>query len=571
MSTKLDNQVLRILGESTGNVVAALEGLKLQIAQCIPSTCSATELKAALNVFLKRNPSLKNIQADVNPDQCHTIKKGYHLRAVDWFAIGFLIFFIIIAAASTAYDLLCRMKEVKGSPILLSFSVYSNWLRLISINSSSETMTAVNGIRFISMGWVVLGHRYLVVSGLPSINMVYLNDFKKDWSRLTIMNGTLSVDTFFLLSGLLTSYVFLKEMEKRGRFNILLFYVHRYIRLTPALAVMILMTVTLFNYGGEGPLWDSRHRTAREACEKNWWANLLYINNYYDSGTMCLGQTWYLAVDMQLHFLSPLILIPLWKKPRLSQLLLIVLMLTGWGAAFTVPYVEEYWAGVWTGPVELRTISQQKNYYPTHTRFMPWVMGIALGYWIREAKKTKFRMTSFQIALGWILSTFLMLGSMHLAYPFQQPEYVYNRLESSFYISLFRPAWSLGVAWIIFASDLGYGGFPNIILSWRIFQPLGRLSYGIYLTHVPVLSLLTAGIRTPVYLADVNAIPDFMGDLLISIGLAIPLVLLFESPIILLEKRLLGPQDSSNTQPNHEGVRTLERQLAELERQKGGV
>jgi peptidoglycan/LPS O-acetylase OafA/YrhL len=55
--------------------------------------------------------------------------------------------------------------------------------------------------------------------------------FWKDPARLYITNGTLSVDTFFVLSGLLVGYLFLKQMKhKTSGFNIPLYYLHRYIR-----------------------------------------------------------------------------------------------------------------------------------------------------------------------------------------------------------------------------------------------------------------------------------------------------------------------------------------------------
>jgi len=48
---------------------------------------------------------------------------------------------------------------------------------------------------------------------------------------MTILNSTVSVDTFFLLSGLLVTYNLLKALNKsKGKFNLLMFYVHRYLR-----------------------------------------------------------------------------------------------------------------------------------------------------------------------------------------------------------------------------------------------------------------------------------------------------------------------------------------------------
>ena len=44
--------------------------------------------------------------------------------------------------------------------MLLSFSVYSNGVKILSTNQASGSLGAVNGIRFLSMAWVILGHSY---------------------------------------------------------------------------------------------------------------------------------------------------------------------------------------------------------------------------------------------------------------------------------------------------------------------------------------------------------------------------------------------------------------------------
>lgn len=45
------------------------------------------------------------------------------------------------------------------------------------------------------------------------------------------LNASIAVDTFFVMSGLLVAYSLMKELDRNnGRFNIVLFYLHRYLR-----------------------------------------------------------------------------------------------------------------------------------------------------------------------------------------------------------------------------------------------------------------------------------------------------------------------------------------------------
>jgi peptidoglycan/LPS O-acetylase OafA/YrhL len=53
----------------------------------------------------------------------------------------------------------------------------------------------------------------------------------KSYAFQAVLNGFPSVDTFFILSGVLVSYLLLKELDKtKGRVNWIMFYVHRYLR-----------------------------------------------------------------------------------------------------------------------------------------------------------------------------------------------------------------------------------------------------------------------------------------------------------------------------------------------------
>jgi peptidoglycan/LPS O-acetylase OafA/YrhL len=73
--------------------------------------------------------------------------------------------------------------------------------------------------------------------------------FPQDFRTLsmqTIGNSSVSVDTFFLMSGLLVSFLLLRELDRnKGKFNVGLYYLHRYLRLTIVYAFILGFIATL--------------------------------------------------------------------------------------------------------------------------------------------------------------------------------------------------------------------------------------------------------------------------------------------------------------------------------------
>lgn len=195
----------------------------------------------------------------------------------------------------------------------MAFSVYTNGKKILQVNQSSGTLTALNGIRFLSISWVVLGHTFGVMYPVLSNGYAILPDLYQRWSFQAVANAFVAVDSFFALSGLLLAYLTLKEMKKgQGKFRInwFMFYFHRFWRLTPAYMLLMMISICLSRYFGDGPLWPDQGIEVNY-CKNTWWKNLLYINNFY-SEQSCFGVSWYLANDMQFFVLSPLMLAPLY-------------------------------------------------------------------------------------------------------------------------------------------------------------------------------------------------------------------------------------------------------------------
>lgn len=114
------------------------------------------------------------------------------------------------------------------------------------------------------------------------------------------------------------------------------------------------------------------------------------------------------------------------------------------------------------------------------------------------------------------------------------------------YGSFHRLAWSVAVGWLIFACVHGYGGPVNRILSWRVFIPLSRLTYVIYLVHVNYLLVWTANLRQPIYYTNLDHVQFFLGVIFGVTLLAFGISLTVEIPMLNLEKLIFSSSTSAS-------------------------
>ncbi|OWF39479.1 Nose resistant to fluoxetine protein 6 [Mizuhopecten yessoensis] len=195
---------------------------------------------------------------------------------------------------------------------LMGFSMYTNGYKILGTETNPSQIKAVNGIRVLSLSWVILGHTYYFTVSL-SKNLVVATDWASRWTFQAVLSALFSVDSFFLLSGMLVSFLTLKEMQKKnGKINWLMYYFHRFWSPTPAYMLVLVTYIGLFHYWGDGPFWP-QHAPGYDVCIKYWWRNLLYIQNFFPVTEQCIGWSWYLANDMQFFIITPLILIPLYR------------------------------------------------------------------------------------------------------------------------------------------------------------------------------------------------------------------------------------------------------------------
>lgn len=174
--------------------------------------------------------------------------------------------------------------------ILVTFSLYTNTKKIFKIDphSQNQQLACLHGIRVLSLCWVILGHSYAF--GITfSDNMIVVFDWLKRFSFLIVSNAFFSVDTFFLISGLLTCFLFLRHFEQTNlKFSfwfMIKYYVHRVWRLSPPYFICLLISIHLSPYFGQGPLYP-QDGYEYDRCRTSWYWNILYVNNLVNTENM---------------------------------------------------------------------------------------------------------------------------------------------------------------------------------------------------------------------------------------------------------------------------------------------
>lgn len=72
-------------------------------------------------------------------------------------------------------------------------------------------------------------------------------------------------------------------------------------------------------------------------------------------------------------------------------------------------------------------------------------------------------------------------------------------LESAIFTPLSRIGWTSFLCMLVYACLMGYGGPVNWFLSLPQWKPFARLSYAIYLIHMPIMMMEAASLHRPQY------------------------------------------------------------------------
>lgn len=136
----------------------------------------------------------------------------------------------------------------------------------------------------------------------------------------------------------------------------------------------------------------------------------------------------------------------------------------------------------------------------------PWLIGVALGFILNHFKGKKINLSKVFVTTGWIFSVTTIFLIIFGSYNMHQVTASPTVFASACFESLSRSSWAVSMSWIIFACQHGYGNAINWVLSLTQWQPLSRLSYCLYLVHMPIQMIFSASTKLPIYFNDINAV-----------------------------------------------------------------
>ncbi|KAL4713616.1 hypothetical protein ACJJTC_016699 [Scirpophaga incertulas] len=533
MKRKIVMHKLGIETVQTREEEASLE-ISFELAICIPKVCRTND---TLSEVLRQNFTFT--------DKFCRLPNDKPWVGGDYAAISIFSIVLVLTILSTSYDvrhtLILKRDPQKANRSFVIFSVYTNCRRFFTFKSNPEAIECLDGIRSFAMFWVIIGHTFVNQLQFIPANPLDLLEFMQSFWSLWITSAPITVDTFFLISGMLLVYTTAAKVSRMSLIKRLhLFYLNRLLRMFPVLAVTVLLQLSILNWITDGPYWSTVAFDVA-GCRKNWWLSLLYVQNYVDTNHMCLRHSWYLAIDMQLYIIAPMVLF--WvlggnKRSAWTALVGSFIAVMAGSAIYNTLKKFPSAAFALSRPDELVYYSRE-YYIHVLPRAAPFFIGLVLGYVLHLCRGRTINLPRGVSIILWLMAIIGSSASIIITYFVIQPDWE-NQVIDTIVNSVQRPIWAAAIAWMIFACKHGYGGPINWILTLHIFKIFGRLSYAIYLLHYPLIYIHNATTVAPIYFSTELSMHRFFVDATIGTIAAFLVTIFIDSPCSAIIGMFLG-------------------------------
>ncbi|XP_050428678.1 nose resistant to fluoxetine protein 6-like [Adelges cooleyi] len=539
----------------------------LKIGICIPAACSALDLQNSLQTELNKvfNPEQVNAVVRVDPIMCTTSKDTYPYTSGYYITCAAIAILLFVCCVATFYHFAILLKtqsskatNVDDYRMYETFSIIKNAKDLLKYDLNNE-LNIIYGFKVGVMVSVLFGHRLMYFIATP---LSYPEPFERIYVDgpsilLTSMN---LVDPFFYMTGFVT-YILLKStFQKPGSWWLKLTttLAYRFARLVPSYGLVMAFTAHVLPHLGNGPLWPLKTWQEAENCQKYWWTNLVFINNYIDAKYQCLIISWYVSCDFQFLVVGIIVILIYTKRPKLGVGLLTVLLVISLFAPFYTTIVKKVDGLVKVLIPALENVRSSRTfdevYRSSYLRAVPYLVGLAVSMLVETLKERKFKLPMVVVYTGTFVVTVVGMWIQLYGAIFYQRHRPYNALEHALYATFHHFSWTLISVWIsICCFTTGYGPLAKVF-SNRFMVTLGKLSYHVFMVNLTVMLMSSATQRLPVHWSFKSLVDAWIYDSIRTYLMAAALYLIVDAPFSDIIRIAFGRRNndrSNNTvQPN---------------------
>jgi len=454
---------------------------------------------------------------------------------------------------------------------LKNFDLIVNTKTIFKIENNNKTfeyLRVFDGVRFLSTCWVLWGHVFFIAVRAGLRNFYDLLNKVEKFSYCILTSAVISVDVFFYMSGFLLYFnlkKYLKPKTNKVRFFIAAL-IQRYLRLMPFYLIGIFVITNVMPFLVDGPR-NGDIEVFLFACEKYWWHNLLFLQNFFSStyesttnGISCVAHSWYLADDMIYFIFSTIIILLVYNK-RLIKNLIFVLIFMGSCVYQIYLIIENNYT------ISYKHQSEQKGnyfndfYIQPMARITPYMLGILYC-------ELFFETDVYKDSQNFIKKEIENDGEKNFLRRFNLYLKESNKLcFFIFILSLIQIFYGVFIIWFPQNFDMGRGwqvffitfnkiffinGLGSLIhllflekfsiikkiLSFTFFSVMSRITYGVYILHYYVVMIFFYNSDTSFRLDLIEFSFYATGLMLLTLILSFVFGILFESPVINMLKVL---------------------------------
>ena len=356
--------------------------------------------------------------------------------------------------------------------------------------STRSYYPALDGLRGIAIILVICCH-----------NLNFLPHFEFGW---------VGVDLFFVLSGFLITDILLKTKENKNFLQN--FYIRRILRIFP-LYYGVLLLFFIIAPAFQNLIIQYNYYHSSQAMSWLHLQNWQYVIHQKPNDRLPLGHFWSLSVEEQFYLVWPFLIFAVKSTRRLSEIACLILITC---------ILSRFSSWLYFG----------EGYTNFYFQYMTRLDGLCIGSLIAI-----WRFSSYEQAKRKIIRLGLIVFGSHL-FLFLLARTVFTNFPHFRFLGYTSIAAIFGI--IIFFAIEKRNVYSKFLLENSVLQYIGKISYGLYVYHFPILILFKIYILNALVNKGFSA---SAGNMVVSLSALAVAVLVSVASYHLFERKILALKD----------------------------